>query len=97
MTNTRNPMTTIPLPTEADVEREHLTVGALSDFLYPKPYFTVDHARPIQWDDAMYARGVETRGRFVWGYVGDNDISGRPLPLTVEALLDLAAVASHLG
>ncbi|MEA3639954.1 MAG: hypothetical protein VBE63_08420 [Lamprobacter sp.] len=79
---------------EANIEHLHISVGELAEAIYPG--ITIDTARPISWDDAMQARGISTRGRFVWGYTPDDTLSGRPLPLTLEAMLDLAAISVFL-
>lgn len=79
---------------EAELADLHISVGDLAKAIYPS--ITIDTARPISWGDAMQARGISTRGRFVWGYIPEDTLSGRPLPLTLEAMLDLAALSVFL-
>ena len=67
---------------------ETRTVGELARTLYPGR--TYDTALPQHWVDAMRERGFDVRGHFVWEI---QEVFGRPLPLTVEGIEALSAVA----
>jgi len=77
------------LPSEADIGSK--TTGDLAAELYPS--MTYDTALPQPWVDRMADRGVDVRGRFVWGYP-KGTLAGFPFPLTLEAAIDVAIASS---
>lgn len=82
-------LTNLHLQAEATLP-DGTTTGEMAERLYGSLKY--DHALPQTWVDAMYQRGIEARGRFVWHYP-KGSLHGMPLPLTLEAAMDLAFVA----
>jgi hypothetical protein len=80
----------LQLPYENEAELS--TTGDVAKALYDGT--TYDHALPQGWVDWCRRRGIEARGRFVWGYPSGAGLAGMPLPLTVEAMIDLGKLAS---
>ena len=77
-------------PTLADLETRQVSITQLAESIYPD--LTFDTALPQDWVNAMTQSGFDPRGQVVWGYPPRCSF-GQPYPLTLEAILALAARA----